>query len=76
MQRCEQCGMESRWTFAISMDGTTHTFDSFECALFAMAPACNHCGCRILGHPALVDDELYCCTHCAEQRQQALQHAG
>ncbi|MFB9072749.1 hypothetical protein ACFFX0_16705 [Citricoccus parietis] len=31
-----------------------------------MAPACAHCGCRILGHGAEVSGTMYCCAHCAE----------
>jgi len=32
------------------MNGTAHTFDSFECAIHALAPTCRHCGMRIIGH--------------------------
>ncbi|MDX5969845.1 hypothetical protein SIM91_42440 [Rhodococcus opacus] len=40
-------------------------FDSFECAAQNMAPQCGHCGCRILGHGVEVDEQMYCCAHCA-----------
>jgi hypothetical protein len=36
--------------FEISLAGQLYTFDSFECAIQALAPTCEHCGCRILGH--------------------------
>ena len=26
------------------------TFDSFECAIHAMAPRCAHCQCHAIGH--------------------------
>lgn len=43
------------------------TFDSFECALHAMAPTCAHCACRIIGHGvAAPDGRWFCCAHCAE----------
>jgi hypothetical protein len=42
-------------------------FDSFECAVHRMAPICEHCGCKVLGHGAEVDGHFYCCAHCARQ---------
>lgn len=43
------------------------TFDSFECALHAMAPTCAHCACRIIGHGVEAPDgRWFCCAHCAE----------
>jgi hypothetical protein len=45
---------------------TTLTFDSFECAIHLLAPACSHCGCRIIGHGLEADGRLYCCNHCAK----------
>jgi hypothetical protein len=44
------------------------TFDSFECAIHAMAPTCAHCGCKTVGHGVEVGDEVYCCAHCAEHK--------
>ncbi len=49
------------------MGGETHVFDSFECAIHALAPTCAHCGCRIIGHGVEATDALYCCAHCASQ---------
>jgi hypothetical protein len=65
---CEVCGNEYDKTFQITLAGETHTFDSFECAIHALAPTCNHCGCRILGHGAENEHGvLFCCAHCANQ---------
>ena len=36
--------------FQVTMNGEAHTFDSFECAIHALAPTCKHCGIRIVGH--------------------------
>jgi hypothetical protein len=36
--------------FQVVMNGKAHTFDSFECAIHALAPMCEHCGTRIVGH--------------------------
>jgi len=40
-------------------------FDSFECAIAALAPVCPHCGCRIVGHGVQHGDGIFCCAHCA-----------
>ena len=33
--------------------GDRLVFDSFECAIHALAPRCSHCACRIIG---LIED--------------------
>jgi hypothetical protein len=51
----------------ITAAGRKGTFDSFECAMHAMAPTCGHCGCRIVGHGVeAADGRYFCCAHCAE----------
>jgi hypothetical protein len=68
MARCEVCGNEYDKTFEVLMAGQRHVFDSLECAIHALAPACNHCGVRILGHGLEAGDgSIYCCDHCAQQ---------
>jgi hypothetical protein len=66
-QRCETCGNEYDKAFQVTMAGTTHTFDSFECAIHALAPKCDHCGCRIVGHGLEAQGRMFCCDHCAEK---------
>jgi hypothetical protein len=66
MGTCETCGNEYDKAFQVKMNGTTHTFDSFECAIHALAPTCAHCGIRIVGHGLEKGDEMFCCAHCAE----------
>lgn len=66
MGRCETCGNEYDKTFELVMDGASHTFDSFECAIEAMAPRCGHCGCRIIGHGVEAAGRFFCCANCAE----------
>ncbi|WP_368680821.1 hypothetical protein R1X32_10165 (plasmid) [Rhodococcus opacus] len=46
--------------------GRRTTFDTFECAVHAMAP-CDLCGCRVLGHGVEAGDRIVCCTHCARE---------
>ncbi len=66
MAQCEVCGNEYDKTMEITREGKTHTFDSFECAIHAIAPACEHCGCRIIGHGIEAGGAMFCCAHCAE----------
>ena len=68
MAQCETCGNEYDKAFEVIMAGTSYTFDSFECAIQTLAPTCNHCGCRIIGHGVEADDTLYCCAHCAGKK--------
>lgn len=50
MATCETSGNDYDKAFQVVMKGETHTFDSFECAIHALAPTCKHCGTRIVGH--------------------------
>jgi hypothetical protein len=67
MATCEVCGNDYDKAFEVTMQGQSHTFDSFECAMHALAPTCAHCGVRIAGHGLEQDGEIYCCGHCAGQ---------
>lgn len=67
MAQCEVCGNDYDKTFEVVMGGKTHTFDSFECAIQALAPFCRHCGCRIIGHGVESRGQMYCCANCANQ---------
>ena len=67
MAKCEVCGNEYDKSMEITRAGETHVFDSFECAIHALAPQCEHCGCRIVGHGVEADGAIFCCAHCASQ---------
>jgi hypothetical protein len=41
-------------------------FDSFECAIHAIAPSCDHCGCKIIRPGIEAGASVFCCPHCAE----------
>jgi hypothetical protein len=69
MAKCEVCENDYDKAFTVTLDGESHTFDSFECAIHALAPTCDHCHCRIVGHGVEQGDKIYCCAHCAK-------HAG
>jgi hypothetical protein len=69
MPRCETCGNDYDKAMSITLAGTSHTFDSFECAIQKLAPTCAHCKCRIIGHGIEGSGKnagrIYCCEHCA-----------
>jgi hypothetical protein len=65
MARCEVCGNDYYLSFEVVAAGKRHTFDSFECAIQKLAPVCDHCGCRIVGHGIEANGTFYCCAHCA-----------
>ena len=67
MARCDVCGNDYDKAFEVRLAGQAHTFDSFECAVHALAPTCAHCGCKIIGHGVEAEDRFYCCAHCAHQ---------
>jgi Rieske Fe-S protein len=67
MAVCEVCGNDYDKSFEVTLAGATHVFDSFECAIHALAPTCAHCGCRIIGHGLEADGRIFCCASCAEQ---------
>ena len=65
--QCDVCGNEYDKAFHVISHGKQMTFDSFECAIEAMAPRCGHCGCRVIGHGVEGKDLIFCCAHCARQ---------
>jgi Rieske Fe-S protein len=68
MARCELCGNDYDKSFELIRGGERHVFDAFECAIQVMAPTCDHCGCRIIGHGIEAEGTFYCCVHCARSR--------
>jgi hypothetical protein len=67
MARCETCGNEYDRAFKVNLAGESHVFDSFECAIHALAPECAHCGCKVIGHGVESNGVFYCCAHCVTQ---------
>ena len=65
MPTCEVCENEYDKAFDVVVEGKRHTFDSFECAIHALAPVCPHCDCRVIGHGVEQDGKIYCCVNCA-----------
>jgi nitrite reductase/ring-hydroxylating ferredoxin subunit len=68
MKECEVCGNAYDKALAITVaGGSEQYFDSLECAIHALAPACAHCGCRIIGHGIEDSGTIFCCAHCAKE---------
>ena len=67
MARCDNCGNDYDKSFTITAGGKTHTFDSFECAIYMLAPTCTHCRCRIIGHGVEASGQYFCCANCAKR---------
>ncbi len=67
MAKCEVCGNDYHLSFEVAMRGSTHVFDSFECAIHKLAPICAHCSCRIIGHGVEAGTKFFCCGHCAHE---------
>jgi hypothetical protein len=61
------CGNDYDKAFEVTAAGGRHVFDSFECAIHRLAPVCDHCGCRTIGHGVEADGAFYCCAHCARE---------
>jgi len=69
MAKCDVCGNDYDKAFTVMKDEHKYTFDSFECAIHALAPVCAHCSCRVVGHGVEQDGKVFCCASCAK-------HAG
>ena len=67
MAVCDTCGNDYDKAFQVTKDGKTHNFDSFECAIQKLAPTCEHCQVRIIGHGLEAQGRFFCCDHCAGQ---------
>ncbi|SEH10208.1 hypothetical protein [Thermoleophilum album] len=67
MATCEVCGNEYERPMEVTIAGERHVFDCFECAIHALAPRCEHCGCRVIGHGVEAGEAIFCCASCAER---------
>lgn len=64
--QCEVCHNRYDKAFQVVIGEKSHIFDSFECAIHALAPACAHCECRVIGHGLEDGGKIFCCRHCLE----------
>ena len=75
MARCDVCGNDYARPMEIRINGKSGTFDCFECAIQAMAPRCEHCGCHVIGHGVESQGRIFCCAHCAQETGAHTVHA-
>lgn len=65
--QCDVCGNPYDRGLEITVEGQSYRFDTFECAIHALAPGCDHCGCKVIGHGTESGGRFYCCEHCARE---------
>lgn len=69
MKTCHTCGNTYQDCFQIQLKGKSYDFDCFECAIHALAPKCQNCGCTVIGHGVEEETRIYCCPHCANAHE-------
>ena len=67
MPVCEVCGNDYDKAFEVRAGGSTHTFDSFECAIQALALICAPRSYRVIGPGVESNGQIFCCAHCASE---------
>src|SRR5258708_39770296 len=67
LKNCECCGNSYDKAFELTIGGTTHVFDSLQCAIHVLAPRCAHCKVPIIGHGLEARSQYFCCAHCARK---------
>ena len=68
MAVCVVCKNDYWLAFEIrTVSGDSYTFDSFECAMEKLAPRCEYCTVRIVGHGVEVSGKFFCCANCARR---------
>lgn len=73
MSTCNSCGNDQGKIFTVTYAGKSYHFDCFECAIHTLAPPCQTCGCKILGHGIENSENYFCCSHCL---QKAMENAN
>jgi hypothetical protein len=75
MLRCESCGNKYNLFITVERNGIKHCFDCFECAIHKLAPYCERCNVRVIGHGVQFDGVIFCSRFCAKQaRKKSLQY--
>lgn len=65
--QCSHCGNTYDKVFEVAWGTELYTFDSFECAIHMLAPKCERCKCRIIGHGLESNGSMFCCANCARE---------
>ena len=59
-------GVRNGKAFRVTVSGgDSRGFDGFECAIHALAPTCEYCGVKVIGHGVGAGGHFYRCAHCA-----------
>jgi len=64
--RCETCSNEAEKLFEVIVCGQSHAYDSFQCAVMAMAHRCDFCGLSISTPVMEHNGRHFCSSSCAE----------
>ncbi|WP_116248037.1 Prokaryotic metallothionein [Nocardiopsis sp. FIRDI 009] len=68
MAVCDTCHNDYWMSFDVeTINGERYTFDCFECAIQRLAPVCEKCSSRIIGHGVEVEGRFFCSAHCARE---------
>ncbi|MGD9765042.1 MAG: hypothetical protein AB7V27_15150 [Candidatus Binatia bacterium] len=62
--QCDVCGNPTRHPMTLTQREDRFVVDCLECAIHVLAPTCAECSCRIIGHPVLWEDEVFCSRRC------------
>ena len=69
MAACEVCGNDYDKKLRGGCRRSPAHLRQLECAIHQVAPVCEHCGCRVIGHGVEVEGRFYCCAHCAREAE-------
>lgn len=67
MKACDSCGNKYYEPLFIKYKDKEYVFDSLECAINLLAPICESCGNKIIGHGVKVAEHIFCCDHCSRK---------
>jgi hypothetical protein len=62
---CKVCGNRYDKPIEVRAGDGTGLYDCFECAIHDLAPSCENCGVKIIGHGVEAGGTMYCGAHCA-----------
>ena len=71
MAICATCGNDYDKSFEVTFGGQSYTFDSFECAIHALAAHRRALRLPIIGHGVEADGRMFCCAKQAGVQQVA-----
>lgn len=71
MPACATCGFDTNEPLSIRYHAISAEYCCFECAITPLAPICQHCRCKVIGHGAYgPKGEIFCCHYCRDNFQE------